>query len=66
MEIVNKKAAVLHKNSFSKSGVNINNLLINNTDKNDDSTNKNNVSNANLANNSEIIFNNKSYMNNKK
>ena len=66
MEIVNKKAAVLHKNSFSKSGVNINNLLINNTDKNDDSTNKNNVSNANLANNSEIIFNNKSYMNNKR
>ena len=66
MEIANKKS-VLHKNSFSKSGVDINNLLNNNIlDKNNDSTNKINGSNANLVNNSEILYNNKSYMNNKR
>jgi hypothetical protein len=58
MEIANKKS-VLHKNSFSKSGVDINNLSNNNIlDKNNDSTNKINGSNANLVNNSEILYNN--------
>ena len=64
-EKVNKKI-VLHKSSFSTSGVNIKNLLNNNDEKSEESTNKINGNKINIFNNSAIINNNPNYMNNKR
>ena len=51
------KKIFLHKTSFSRSGVNINNLMINNTEKNIEPDNIIN-NNINFVNNNEIIMSN--------
>ena len=51
------KKIFLHKTSFSRSGVNINNLMINNTEKNIEPNNIIN-NNINFVNNNEIIMSN--------
>ena len=52
------KKIFLHKTSFSRSGVNINNLMINNNEKNNETNNLINNSNINFVNNTEIIMSN--------